>query len=173
MRQLFERALLNASAERRAELLAGAAALAAPAIGFDGDAAPVDAPFSVLHGIYWLTANLACEAPVLLAVDDAHWADVASLRALAYLAGRLDGLPVTIVATVRTGEPRSDGRLLDELAVAAHDVLRPAPLSPAGIAALLRTPPESDLVAAAERATGGNPFLLEEFARADDPRGDA
>ena len=65
VRQLFERELLGASAQRRAELLTGAAALAAPAIGLDDGAAPavVDAPFSVLHGVYWLVANLAAERP--------------------------------------------------------------------------------------------------------------
>jgi hypothetical protein len=41
--------------------------------------------FAVLHGIYRLTANLARDRPLALLVDDAHWADGASLRFLAYL----------------------------------------------------------------------------------------
>lgn len=177
VRQLFERELLSASADRRAELLEGAAALAAPAIGLEAAApAPVDAPFSILHGLHWLTAAFE---PVLLAVDDVHWADQASLRALLYLAPRLEGQRIAIVATARTGP----APLLDELAVAAQRTLRPAPLTRAGIAAFLadRTPaatatrdspasadapPSAELVAAAERATGGAPFLLEELARA-------
>ena len=143
-----------------------------PRVGFDGGAAPpVDAPFSVLHGIYWLAANLACEQPVLLAVDDAHWADAPSLRALAYLAARLDGLPVTIVVTVRSGERALDARLLDELA--RRRARRPAPRAaqPGGDRRAARgatgAAPTAELVAAAERATGGNPFLLEELR----PRG--
>lgn len=183
VRQLFERELLGASADRRAELLSGAAALAAPAFGLEATAPPVvDAPFSVLHGLHWLTAAFE---PVLVAVDDIHWADQASVRALLYLATRLDGQAIAIVATARTGP----APLLDELTVAAERVLRPAPLTRAGIAAFLAdrteaapaphataaapdgaSPPSSafadELVAAAERASGGVPFLLEELARA-------
>ncbi|MDA0178837.1 AAA family ATPase [Solirubrobacter phytolaccae] len=160
IRQLFERELLGASADRRAELLSGAAGLAAPAIGLDGTApAVVDAPFSILHGLHWLTAAFE---PVLVAVDDVHWADQASLRALLYIAARLEGQSIAIVVTARTGP----APLLDELTVAARQVLRPAPLSRAGVAAFLGEEPDSELVAAAERATGGTPFLLSELARA-------
>ena len=139
--------------------------LAAPALGLDGrPPSAVDAPFSILHGLHWLAAGFQ---PVLLAVDDAQWADRASLRALLYLTARLEGQAIAIVMTVRSGETTS---LLDELAVAASDVVRLGPLSRAGVAAFLadRTgePPAPALVAAAERATGGAPFLLEELARA-------
>ena len=41
--------------------------------------------------------NLSAEAPLLLAVDDLHWCDRASLRFLAYLTRRLEGLPVLVV----------------------------------------------------------------------------
>ncbi|MBE2318620.1 AAA family ATPase [Solirubrobacter sp. CPCC 204708] len=158
IRQLFERELLSASADRRAALLSDAAVLAAPALGLDGKApAVVDAPFSVLHGLHWLAAGFE---PVLLAVDDAHLADPASLRALLYLATRLEGQAIAIVVTVRSGERAP---LLDELTVAADTVVPLPPLSTEGIAAFLGAP---ELVAAAERATGGIPFLLEEFARA-------
>ena len=59
-----------------------------------------------MHGLYWLTVSLAPQrAPLLLAVDDLHWADQPSLRFAAYLARRLDDLPVRPVrVTVR--EPR-------------------------------------------------------------------
>ena len=46
------------------------------------------------RGLYWLTVNLAAEGPLLLAVDDLHWCDRPSLRFLAYLVRRLEGLPV-------------------------------------------------------------------------------
>ena len=76
----------------RDEQFAGAAALAQPVlrgVGGEQDAG------SALHGLYWLTANLAAERPLLVLVDDLHWADLASLRWLAYLAQRLDGLAVS------------------------------------------------------------------------------
>ena len=43
------------------------------------------------------TANLACQRPVLILIDDLHWADEPSLRWLAYLVRRLEGLPVLVV----------------------------------------------------------------------------
>ena len=73
---------------------------------FGDEAAPVraDSAFSMLHGLYWLLNNLAAEEPLALVVDDLHWADAESLRFLVYLAPRLDGLPVTVLATTRPGE---------------------------------------------------------------------
>jgi hypothetical protein len=48
----------------------------------------------VAHGTFWLVTNLAAQAPVLVAVDDLQWVDEPSLRALAFVARRLEGLPV-------------------------------------------------------------------------------
>ena len=63
------------------------------------------------------TANLAAEGPLLLAVDDLHWCDRPSLRFLAYLARRLEGMPVLVGATPaqhraghRPGAARRDRR---------------------------------------------------------------
>ena len=66
-----------------------------------------DVSFAVLHGLYWLTVNLSAERPLLLAVDDLQWCDHPSLRFLAYLARRLDGLPVLVACGVRSSEPES------------------------------------------------------------------
>ena len=60
----------------------------------------------VVHGLYWLAFNLAAPAtPLLLVVDDGHWADEASLRWLAYLASRLEGLDVSLVVAMRPDPP--------------------------------------------------------------------
>src|ERR671933_31922 len=90
VRQLFERRLALASRDERRALLAGPASAAEPVlIGRPGEGAVTDTSFAVLHGLYWLAANLATARPLLIAVDDAHWADVPSLRCLAYLAPRV------------------------------------------------------------------------------------
>ena len=106
VRQLLERAVVGADDGERRRLLAGAAELAAPALGL---APPPggggDAAFAAAHGVYWLCANLAEERPLLLAVDDAHWADGPSQRALAYLARRIGDLPVALLAAARPAEP--------------------------------------------------------------------
>jgi hypothetical protein len=82
-----------------------AVALAAPALS-NGTHRGED-PSSILHGLYWLTVGIAERAPLLLAVNDLQWADQPSLRFVAYLARRLEGLPVLLSLAVR--EPRSGG----------------------------------------------------------------
>jgi hypothetical protein len=48
-----------------------------------------EAGFAITHGLYWLALRLAQSGPLLLVIDDAHWADDASLRFLSYLLGRV------------------------------------------------------------------------------------
>jgi hypothetical protein len=91
VRQLFERRLTGA--DERASLLVGPAAAVRPLLlGKPVEASAGDTSFAILHGLYWLAAHLSAARPLLLAIDDAHWADESSLRWLTYLARRLDGL---------------------------------------------------------------------------------
>ncbi|MGH2722708.1 MAG: ATP-binding protein [Actinomycetota bacterium] len=118
---------------------AGAASLARPLFtaGPEPPERPTgDAMFSLLHGLHWLVSNLAEREPLLLRVDDAHWADAPSLAFINYLAQRLDELPVAVVVAVRTGEPTEAEDLIAELRDRRpFTVLRPASLSaPAGFA---------------------------------------
>jgi DNA-binding CsgD family transcriptional regulator len=165
-RQLLEPTVNGSTSARRKRLLGGAARLAAQVVvGSDVDAGETDgAPDAVLHGLHWLVVNLAEEAPVLLAVDDAHWADPASLRFLIYLARRLDGVRVSVALTVRTDEADADHQLLRTLEVEVHPaVIRPQPLTAQGVSALVvhRLGPAADeLCAACHRVSAGNPFIL-------------
>ena len=98
---------------------------------------PGESSFAVLHGLYWLVANLAVIRPLLIAVDDAQWADEPSLRWLAYLAPRLEGLAAGMLVAVRQGDPAVMAAPL--LAVRAEAaVVRPALLSQAGVGAMVR-----------------------------------
>src|SRR6516165_109805 len=96
-RQLFEPLLAGTGVAERQALLAGAARRALIALEGQAGAAPAEAqsepPFAVMHGLYWLAVNASEAGPVLVTVDDLHWADQASLRFLLYLADRLSGLP--------------------------------------------------------------------------------
>jgi hypothetical protein len=76
VRQLFEPLVASLPVDERAELLEGAAALAAPLFDPSQVAAEaaVDSSLATLHGLYWLTANLAARRPLLLALDDLHCA---------------------------------------------------------------------------------------------------
>jgi DNA-binding CsgD family transcriptional regulator len=174
VRQLLERPARDA-ADADA-LLDGAARLAAPVLGLsDTDAvAPGqigpggDATFATAHGLYWLVSNLAAQTPLLIEADDAHWGDSASLRFLSYLAARIEGLPVALIVAVRPSEPDTAVPLLSALrTVPATALVKPAPLTAEGVAALLAdrygAPPADGFAEACHYATGGNPFLLGEL----------
>ena len=171
VRQLFEHEVADPA--RRAHLLGGAAAAAATVFD-DVAVAPqprADGSFAVLHGLYWLTVNLSAAQPVLLAVDDLQWCDSGSVRALAFLLRRLEGLPVLIAATLRTGEPDLDESLLAELGEDPATVaVSPAPLSSDATAHLVRARLGADahdpFLSACHRTTGGNPLLLRQLLRA-------
>jgi DNA-binding SARP family transcriptional activator/DNA-binding NarL/FixJ family response regulator len=175
VRQLFDPVLTDAAA--RADLLNGAAVGAAQV--FDATYTPVDGPteslFTILHGLYWLTSNLASRGPVVIAVDDVQWCDTTSLRFLGYLARRLEGLPVLLVATWRTGEQYADDELLYELTVGPDAVsVQPAPLTARGTAELVRgrlDGADDVFAAACFRTTSGNPLLLRQLLRALEAEG--
>jgi DNA-binding CsgD family transcriptional regulator len=172
--QLFGTAAAKASDEDRDRLFAGQARLAAPL--FDG-ALRADADGEgVLRGLFWLTANLVAPSgpgahtAVLLILDDAQWADRASLRFVLHLAARVDGLPVAVVIAIRTGEADEAMDLLDAVRALPHArVLRPAPLSPAAVAEVVEQSlagAAPTFVQACARVTGGNPFLVHELIHA-------
>jgi DNA-binding CsgD family transcriptional regulator len=169
--QWLERPLASAAPEERQVLLAGSAGLAATVLGL-GDAAPGgEASFAALHGLYWLCANLCERQPLLLALDDAHWADAASLRFIDYLAARLEGTAIALAVAWRDDEPGADlGPLERVTAAAGNRRLHPGPLSAAASAELVRErlgPDSSEqLCAACHEASAGNPLLLTELTRA-------
>src|SRR5213076_120615 len=73
-----------------------------------------ESSFAMLHGLYWLAANFALQKPTLL-VDDLRWADEPSLRWLLYLARRLEGLPLLLLAGTRPPEQADAHALVAEL----------------------------------------------------------
>jgi DNA-binding CsgD family transcriptional regulator len=175
VRQLFEAPLVGASRAERAELVAGAAG---PAARLFGVAAPhndagalLDPSFAILHGLYWLCANLGRRSPLLLAVDDAHWADQASLRFLHYLARRLEELPIAIVAAARPVQSHEGSPLLASIAAEPPaEVLGLVPLSELAVGELVRLGLGAEVdpvfATACHQETGGVPFLVKELVRA-------
>src|SRR4051794_8659932 len=170
VRQLFEDLLVHAEPEERGRWLEGAARPAAAALSLDGGAPAPSSQPSALHALYWLTANVAAQAPLALVVDDAHWADESSLHVVSYLARRLGDLPVTLLVALRPAEPGAANELLDELALTPDATrLTLAPLGPDVIATLVRrqVPAADDaFCAACHAACAGNPFYLDELLHA-------
>jgi DNA-binding NarL/FixJ family response regulator/predicted negative regulator of RcsB-dependent stress response len=172
VRQLFEPVLVAADEGERAELLAGAAGQAASLFGKPDPGAwsalGGDASFAMVHGLYWVAANLCVNQPLLLCVDDFHWSDAPSLRFFAHLLPRLEGLRVLVLAGLRPSEPGTDQHLVTQLMTdPLVELLHPAPLSQAGSARLVRAmlgaQAEEEFCDACHGATGGNPLWLHEL----------
>jgi DNA-binding CsgD family transcriptional regulator len=172
VRQMFEPLLSAAGPAERDGLLAGAAWRAGIALdAVHGDVAPLgasDPSFAVIHGLYWLAVNASAMKPLIIVADDLQWADPASLDFVLYLADRLAGLPIGLLASWRAGEAGSNADRLARLEqCAAASAVRPVPLSEAAVQVLLSRQfgqqAEARFSAACHVATGGNPFLLHEL----------
>ena len=163
VRQLFDPVRFAAPADWEM-LLEGAAGLAGRVFG-GGDPGAVedDVPYATTHGLYWLAANLAAAQPLIVAVDDVHWSDAASLRWLFHLAARIDSLPVALLLAARAGPDQPP--LLDEIrSLPSCARLWLPPLGAAATAAMVsaRLGGQADdaLCRSCYAATGGNPFFL-------------
>jgi transcriptional regulator with XRE-family HTH domain/tetratricopeptide (TPR) repeat protein len=112
---------------------------------------------------------LARWTPMVLVVDDVHWADAASLALLAYLVRDYGLSDIAVLVTARptelneqaTGVLAELGRDVDSARIRL-DGLPGAELARL-IADLLGTPPPSPLVESVQSATDGNPFFAEEL----------
>jgi predicted ATPase len=151
-------------------LFSGAAGLAR-AVVLEVSESVQTAPLGVLHGLHWLVRNLAERAPVLLAIDDLHWADELSLRFLAYLARRVESARVALV--VATREVDGSGAVAEVLGEIHGDpgveVAQLRPLGVEGVAAVLGEASsgsvEPEFSRVCREVSGGNPFLLTELVR--------
>jgi DNA-binding CsgD family transcriptional regulator len=168
VRALLEAPLREASEDERAQLLDGAAAPAGTLL-LDGTVPSGDSTMLVAHGVLWLCSAFAEQRPLALVVDDAQWADRPSLEVLAYLARRIDDLPLLIAVGARVDDPRAPSDLLSLLGGArSATVLHPQRLTPRGAAQLIRrVAPETSAAVCRDchRAAGGNPWLLGELGR--------
>ncbi|MFJ9729383.1 AAA family ATPase [Streptomyces sp. NPDC101209] len=168
VRQMFEPLAFEADGMPRESLWTGAAEQAREAIG-PASTAGGPGDFAVLHGLYWLTINACQDRPLVLIVDDLQWCDTPSLRYLAYLLPRIEEQPILVAVAIRTGEPATDERLLQQVISAPTTELNPKGLSVQATAILLQQvmsgSVEEEFAASCHKATGGNPLLLRELAR--------
>jgi DNA-binding CsgD family transcriptional regulator len=159
-----ERALLLAGAPAAVQELAGLRSVAAtPAIEDD---------LALAHGLFTVLAAAEDGRPALIAIDDLHWSDTASLAFVLYLLRRLDELPAAVVLSQRPGFGGESAGLLHR--IAAHprvDVQRLAPLGIGAVEAMVRRARGSAapaLIDACAQVTAGNPFYLRELLHALD-----
>ena len=112
---------------------------------------------------------LSDQAPIVVVLDDLHWADTSSLRLLALLAASPSAGPVTVVATVRRHETTGLTATLAALARAGATRLSLEGLAPDAVqhiaAELTGEKPSRAEAEALQRRTGGNPFFLQQLVR--------
>jgi DNA-binding CsgD family transcriptional regulator/tetratricopeptide (TPR) repeat protein len=145
-----------------------------PALAVGGRADELTGQTATLQAVRRVLAHLARRRPVLLIVEDAHWADRSTRDLIAFLAGAPSPTPVALIVTYRRddlhrGHPLRP--LLAELARRPHvEHLGLEPLGRADasalLAAVLGAPVDPALAEAIYRRAEGNPFFLEELARA-------
>jgi DNA-binding CsgD family transcriptional regulator len=117
--------------------------------------------------------RLGAIAPVLLLLEDLHWADTTSLLLLSHLASRLTRTSTLVVVTFRPDEARAStslGRAAEQWrrsGATEHVELRGLVHREVGdmLAALAGTPPPRSVVDRWHELTGGNPFFIAEVFR--------
>ncbi|MBO1902133.1 AAA family ATPase [Leucobacter weissii] len=167
VRRLFDRALMSLDPGELETLASGPAALAARYV-LGREAAPVDHD-DLLAGFVRLLDRLSARRRLLIAADDAHWADDESLMLLAALGGRLPGMPVLALVSAR--EVAAEDRrppFASLLTGRDAEALRLAALTPEAVRRRLISSwgdADPELTDAVSAATGGNPFLVAAIAR--------
>lgn len=127
-------------------------------------------PLAIIHAAMWLIVDASEQQPLLLTVDDAHWADEPSLRLMAHIAHRLADLPVALLVGTRIAD--SPAPEVSEQIRAHREAIR-LPLrhlSATAVATLVEridgTQRESADPQRMWSRTGGNPFYVVELVRA-------
>ncbi|MGW7296967.1 ATP-binding protein [Streptomyces sp. NPDC054829] len=128
--------------------------------------------FQLFDAVTTLLTAAAQQQPVLVVLEDVHWADAASVALLDFAAQHLSLERVLVLATCRDVEiERPDHPLRDRLRslMTRAVTLALSGLGAADVAELMhRTAgraPDDGLVAEVLRRTGGNPFFVQEIAR--------
>jgi predicted ATPase len=158
-------------ASLRAETLSELAAVF-PSVGGAGTPAPGqgagDDRYRTHYAIRELLEWLAARQPTVVALDDVHWADAASVEVIAHLLRRFRG-PVLGVLAARQ-RPALLAVVLDEATRRGNGGrIELAPLTAVQAEALMDPGLDADERATLYRQSGGNPFYLEQLSRAAVP----
>jgi class 3 adenylate cyclase len=134
---------------------------------------PEQARFRLFDSITTFLKNASNRQPIVLILDDLHWADKPSLLLLQFLARELRGVRLMVLATYRDVELRREHPLADTLGELAREGLSQRillrGLTERDVSRFIEitagvSPPEA-LVEAVYRETEGNPFFFNEVVR--------
>jgi DNA-binding CsgD family transcriptional regulator len=131
-------------------------------------------PTRLLAAVAEAVRAVAAETPLVLVVEDLHWADASTRGLVSFLARVIRADPVLLLVTVRAEEldpARPIGVLIGELARMPHtERLALARLDRAGVAALVAAitgvAPSARLTGQLVQRAAGNPFFTEELLAA-------
>jgi DNA-binding SARP family transcriptional activator len=130
------------------------------------------ARFRVYQAVLHLLRRSAEASPLLVIVDDLHWADVASLRLLVFLAREVPQLRVLLLGTYRDVDAPHEAPLAETLGALAREPVTRLTLDGLGdadIAHLMSTTlgaaADGELVHVVRERTEGNPFFVTELTR--------
>jgi tetratricopeptide (TPR) repeat protein len=145
--------------------LDGTGRVAAP----DGD---MEARFRLFEAVTRQLRSAAAERPLVVVLEDVHWADRGSLLLLEYLGAEIADARLLVLVTFRGEEPDSQAALattLGELVRHAHCervVLGGLERDEVDelLATLLDRPPEAGVIDRIVARTDGNPFFVKEVA---------
>lgn len=159
--------------ERLGEDRAGELAAVFPSVtGLDASAGIQQERYRLHYAVRGVLELLAEERPVLLTLDDVHWADEASAELISYLLRRPPDAPVLLALAYRTR--RSPQRLESVLQSAARENralhVELGPLTREDVDVLLGEAVSSDRKQALYEDSGGNPFFLDQLLRSPSPR---
>ncbi len=118
--------------------------------------------------------DVLAQGPMLLLLEDVHWADEATLEVLRFMGRRLGGTRLMILATFRSEEVDRDHPLtvvMGDLATLPGIVRMQLPaFSPAGVRQLLDDAGSALDAGEVYQRTGGNPFYVTEVLAAGSER---
>ncbi|GAA4891588.1 AAA family ATPase [Streptomyces coeruleoprunus] len=166
VRQLVLPALAQLHEDEIRALFGAGYDITAPALGLAAPSGPLADPQGVRDGLDRVVTRLAEQRrgkPLLVLVDDAHWADAESLTWLAAFAARLRRLPLLIVLAQRADvRARPTATLLESLGDAARLTVTLRALTPEATADLARTTlgerTDAPFCREVWAVTGGNPY---------------
>ena len=122
--------------------------------------------YRVHYALRALLERLARRQAILLALDDLHWADAASFEVIAHVLRRFNG-PLLTGLAFRHAPSRLAAALETSSREGFASRLEPAPLNRTEARALLDPGTDPALREELYLESGGNPFYLEQLARAD------
>jgi DNA-binding CsgD family transcriptional regulator len=166
--ELLKAPVARAGRVERERLVAGQAAL--ERLLLEPSAEVTAEPPALIRGLYRVAVGASARRPLVIVVDDAHWADRPSLAFLAHLAVRTGELPIVVLLAIRDDERGVAENVPAALRHGPATVhVAPGALSEAAVREILAEElggGEPAFVSACFHATAGNPFLTWELARA-------